>query len=63
MHYSQLLGDLEERIQSLGEGSRSMAAQVVFPLPSCDTEIDFDRQSAWQSSNRPSLGSDSELFP
>jgi hypothetical protein len=27
---SQLLGDLEERINSLGQGSRSMAAQVMF---------------------------------
>jgi hypothetical protein len=26
---SQLLGDLEDRIQSLGEGSRSMATQVT----------------------------------
>lgn len=30
MYNSQLLGDLEQRISSLGEGSRSMAAQVSF---------------------------------
>jgi hypothetical protein len=62
MYDSQLLGDLEERINSLGEGSRSMAAQVRFlSCDSYDTEIDFDRRSALQPNRRPSLGLDSEL--
>jgi hypothetical protein len=49
MYDSQLLGNLEERVNALGEGSRSMAAQVTLlscASPSYNAEIDFDRLSA-----------------